>query len=60
MITLVEAAGSVNWIDLLWNNVKLRGYAPPHEVLRAGESAYIDFNPEKASIFDAHSGKRLE
>jgi len=59
MITLVEAAGSVNWIDLLWNNVKIRGYAQPQELFQTGDRAYIDFAPEKAMIFDARSGQSL-
>jgi len=59
VITQIEAAGSVNWIDLLWGTVKMRGYAPPQEVLTVGDTAYIDFSPEKAVLFDARSGQSL-
>ncbi len=59
VITQTEAAGSVTWIDLLWNDLKIRGHAPPEEVLSVGDRAYIDFSPEKARIFDACSGLSL-
>jgi multiple sugar transport system ATP-binding protein len=59
VITLVEVAGSIKWIDLLWNNTKIRGYAQPQELFQTGDRAYIDFAPEKAMIFDARSGQSL-
>ena len=59
VITQTEAAGSVNWIDLRWNDVRIRGHSLPQEVFKAGDKAYIEFIPEKASIFDARSRQRL-
>ncbi len=58
-VELVEAAGSVTWIDLLWNNLTIRGHAHPQDVFKTGDTAFIDFPPAKAHIFDARSGQRL-
>jgi len=58
-VQLVEAAGSVTWIDLRWNNLTVRGHAHPQEVFKTGDTAFIDFSPAMANIFDARSGQRL-
>jgi len=58
-VSLVEPAGSFNWVDAQWGRVKIKGTAKVNEDLKAGSRAFMKFSVEKVTVFDAVSGKRL-
>jgi multiple sugar transport system ATP-binding protein len=58
-VALIEPAGSFNWVDIMWNDISLKGYAQVDANLKAGERAFIKFPIKKIILFDADSGKRI-
>jgi multiple sugar transport system ATP-binding protein len=58
-VALIEPAGSFNWVDIMWNDVSLKGYAQVDANLKAGERAFMKFPIKKIILFDADSGKRI-
>jgi multiple sugar transport system ATP-binding protein len=59
VISVIEPAGSFNWVDFMWNDVKMKGTGKTEEDLRPGDKAFINFSAEKVIAFDNISGKRL-
>jgi multiple sugar transport system ATP-binding protein len=58
-VTLIEPAGSYNWVDAERDEVLLKGLAKPEEDLKSGQVAYANLSSDKAIFFDAASGRRL-
>jgi multiple sugar transport system ATP-binding protein len=58
-VSLIEPAGSVNWIDFRWGSINIKGTANADLLLEPGQDAFITFHEEKAVIFDKDSGNRL-
>ncbi len=58
-VSVIEPAGAITWAEALWKGAKVRAMVAPGEDLRHGDTAYLTFTREKASLFDAVSGKRL-
>ncbi|HAK59520.1 MAG TPA: sugar ABC transporter ATP-binding protein, partial [Nitrospiraceae bacterium] len=58
-VSIVEPAGSFNWVDAEWNGVPMKGTANLEAVLKPGDAAYMSFPAEKIVVFDAASEKRL-
>jgi multiple sugar transport system ATP-binding protein len=58
-VALVEPAGSFNWVDIMWNDISIKGYAQVGANLKAGKKAFIKFPIKKIILFDADTGKRL-
>ena len=58
-ISLIEPAGSFNWVDVVWGHVVLRGMAPAREELKPGEHAYMSFRHEQALLFEETSGLKI-
>jgi multiple sugar transport system ATP-binding protein len=58
-VSLIEPAGSVNWIDFRWGSINLKGTANADLHLEPGQDAFIRFPAGKAVIFDKASGNRL-
>jgi multiple sugar transport system ATP-binding protein len=58
-VGLVEPAGSFNWVDIMWNDINLKGYAQVDTSLKNGEKAFMKFPVNKIILFDADTGKRL-
>jgi multiple sugar transport system ATP-binding protein len=59
-VSVVESAGSFNWVDFLWEGAKMKGKAALDQDLRAGKAAFMRFAAEKAVLFDEVSGERME
>lgn len=59
-VSVVEHAGSFNWVDVLWGDSTLKGISGLDDTPKAGVSAFMDFPSGKVLIFDAESGKRLQ
>jgi multiple sugar transport system ATP-binding protein len=59
-VSVVEPAGSFNWIDFLWEGTKMKGRASLDQDLKPGKEAFMRFAAEKAVLFDELSGGRLE
>jgi multiple sugar transport system ATP-binding protein len=59
-VSVVESAGSFNWVDFLWEGAKMKGRAALDQDLRAGKAAFMRFAAEKAVLFDEVSGERME
>ena len=58
-VTLVEPAGSFQWIDVRWEDEYIKGTADIDSDLKPGDSAYITFPAERSVIFDRKTGKKL-
>jgi multiple sugar transport system ATP-binding protein len=58
-VSVVEPAGSLNWIDFSWNNTTMKGTANVDVDLKAGDMLYATFSLDKIMVFDAASGRRL-
>lgn len=58
-ISLVEPAGSFNWVEVVWNRTSLRGVASTEEGLLPGEQAFMGFPFHKAILFEKNSGVKL-
>lgn len=59
VISVIEPAGSFNWVDFMWNEVKIKGTGKTDEDLRPGDKAFINFSADKVIVFDNISGRRL-
>lgn len=60
IVTLVEPAGSFNWVDFVWNDVKLKGTAQFDTDIKAGDKVFASFPMDKVITFDSASGRRLD
>jgi len=58
-VTLIEPAGSYNWVDAERGKVLLKGLARPEEDLEPGQVAYANLSSDKSIFFDAVSGRRI-
>jgi multiple sugar transport system ATP-binding protein len=58
-ISLVEPAGSFNWVDAKWNGVEIKGAAGLETSLRPGEKAGMRFAAGHFLVFEKESGERL-
>ena len=58
-VSVVEPAGSLNWVDVERDGMKLKAMSKPEEELEPGSRAYLAISPERISVFDKASGLRL-
>lgn len=58
-ILIIEPAGSFNWVDIDWNGITFRGYAPAEAKLETGMKAWMELPSDRILVFDAASEKRL-
>lgn len=58
-VTLIEPAGSFNWIDIKWNDAELKGMAKIDAGFETGSKAFMNFPVDKTIVFDEMSGRRL-
>jgi multiple sugar transport system ATP-binding protein len=58
-VSLTESAGSFNWVDVMWHEVKVKGTSKLDDVLKTGDKAYMYFSQDKIIVFDSYSKKRL-
>ena len=58
-VSLVEPAGSLNWVDFKWTGVTMKGAADANVQLKPGQEAFIRFPADKVVFFDKDSGDRL-
>jgi len=59
VVSVIEPAGSFNWVDFMWNDVKMKGTGNVEEDLMPGKRAFINFSADKAITFDYITGRRL-
>ncbi len=58
-VTLVEPAGSFNWVVLVWKDVSLRGVASLDENFQAGERGFMKFPMDRMILFEKSTGELL-
>ncbi len=58
-VSLIEPAGSFNWIDVSWDNVKVKGRADVDADMRSGSSAFMKFSKDRVLIFEATTGRAI-
>jgi multiple sugar transport system ATP-binding protein len=58
-VSVVEPAGPFNWVDVVFEGMKLKAMSKPEEELHPGGAAFLAFSPDRVSVFDGASGERL-
>ena len=58
-VSMVESAGSFDWVDVVWGRETLRGRAALEDGLNVGDEAFLHVSPDKMFCFDKESGDRL-
>jgi len=58
-VELVELEGSTVWLDMKWQETRLKGKASVDEGISAGERVHIEIPEEKIHVFDIETGRRL-
>ena len=59
-VSLTESAGSFNWVDVRWGDLKIKGRSEPETGLRSGSRAFMTFSEDKVLLFDAMTGKAID
>lgn len=57
-VLLIDPAGSFNWIDVTWDDVKVKGKTEVDADLRSGNRAFMKFSKDKILIFNESTGRR--
>ena len=58
-VSLIESAGSFNWIDVMWHRIKVKGVSQIDERLQTGGTAFMKFPLDKVIIFDKETERRM-
>ncbi len=59
IISVVEPAGSRNWVDVLWNGLTIKGISGALDNLKEGQKASMKISSTKVVVFDAETERRL-
>jgi ABC-type sugar transport system ATPase subunit len=55
-VSMVEPAGLVNWVEVEWNGLMLKGVADAGTDMKPGEKIFASFPAHRALIFDPETG----
>ena len=58
-VSIIESAGSFNWVEVGWNNVKIKGSSRLDETIKTGNRAFMRFAMDKVVVFDRKSGQKI-
>jgi len=58
-VSIIEPAGSFNWVVCNWNNLMIKGNSIAGEDLGPGDSAFMKLAHSKIILFDQLTGKRI-
>lgn len=58
-VSLIEPAGSFNWVDVIWNDAKIKGISELNQGINAGDKAFMEFREDKIVVFDEETNRRL-
>jgi multiple sugar transport system ATP-binding protein len=58
-VSVIEPAGPIDWVEVLWAGKRFTARADVDEQLKPGSRAYLSFSKEKLSLFDAVSEKKI-
>ena len=59
VVSLIESAGSFNYVDVIWNDVTVKGISKINTDLKTGSRVFIEIPLDKIMLFDNKSGRRL-
>jgi len=59
VVSLTESAGSFNYVDVIWNDVTVKGISKINTDLKTGSRVFIEIPLDKIMLFDNKSGRRL-
>ena len=59
VVSLTESAGSFNYVDVIWNDVTVKGISKINTDLKTGSRVFIEIPLDKIMLFDKISGRRL-
>ena len=59
VVSLIESAGSFNYVDVIWNDVTVKGISKINTDLKTGSRVFIEIPIDKIMLFDKISGRRL-
>jgi len=58
-VSLIEPAGSFDWVDVIWDGVEVKGTARPDVPLKSGDKTVLDFSADCVLVFEKESEERL-
>lgn len=58
-VSIIEPAGSFNWVVCNWNNLMIKENSIAGEDLGPGDSAFMKLALSKIILFDQLTGKRI-
>lgn len=58
-VTLIESAGSYNWVDVAWGGVMIKGRSAIDARLFPGCPGFIRIPRDKVMLFDRETGRRI-
>jgi multiple sugar transport system ATP-binding protein len=58
-VSLIEPAGSFQWVDFMWGTATIKGSATFDVDIKAGDMVYALVSVDKMTVFDADSGRKL-
>ncbi len=59
MVSVVEPAGPLQWVDVTVAGRSVKGFAGPEEQLQPGSTAFVQVRTDSIALFDAETGARL-
>ncbi len=59
VVSVVEPAGPLQWVDLTVAGRAVKGFADSEEELRPGSRAFVQVRPDSIVLFDAETGARI-
>ncbi len=59
LVSVIEPAGPLQWVDLTVAGKTVKGFASPEEELQPGSRVFAHVRPDAVVLFDAETGERL-
>ncbi len=59
VVSVVEPAGPLQWVDLTVAGKSVKGFAGPEEELQPGSRTFMQVRPDAVVLFDAETGARI-
>ncbi|UCD36055.1 MAG: ABC transporter ATP-binding protein [Nitrospiraceae bacterium] len=59
VLSIIESAGSFNWVDLRWGDSMIKGTSSAEEPLEPGGRGFVTIPEDRVMLFDRGTGRRI-